>query len=170
MKYLCFTSIIKMRGVNPYILVTRDQAVKIKPDWKKPLPVLVQINGKPDSPWRINMMPAGDGRFYLYLNSAVRGTPHTRVDDKVAVKIKYDSDYKSGPQHPMQHWFSAALNKNPKAKKNWEALIPSRKKEILRYFAALKSQEAKDRNRARVLDVLSGKTGRFMARLWKNGK
>jgi hypothetical protein len=85
------------------------------------------------------------------------------------VKIKYDSDYKSGPQHPMQHWFSAALDKNSKAKKNWEALIPSRKKEILRYFAALKSQEAKDRNRARVLDVLSGKKGRFMARLWENG-
>lgn len=169
MKYLRFTSIIKIREVNPYILITRDQALKIKPDWKKPLPVLVQINGKPDAPWRINMMPAGDGRFYLYLHEAVRGASHTRAGDKVAVKIKFDDEYNSGPQHLMQHWFSAALDKNPKAKKNWEALIPSRKKEILRYFAALKSQEAKDRNRARALDVLSGKKGRFMARSWKDG-
>jgi hypothetical protein len=167
MKYLRFTSIIKMRGVNPYILVTRDQAVKIKPDWKKPLPVLVQINGKPGTPWRSNMMPAGSGRFYLH--GAVRGTSHARVGDEVAVRIKFDSEYKSGPQHPMQHWFSVALGKNPKAKKNWEALIPSRKKEILRYFAALKSQEAKNRNKARALDVLSGKKGRFMARSWKDG-
>jgi hypothetical protein len=68
MKYLRFTSIIKMRGVNPYILVTRDQAVRIKPHWEKPLPVLVQINGKPDSPWRINMMPAGMAAFiYIFM-------------------------------------------------------------------------------------------------------
>jgi hypothetical protein len=137
---------------------------------KKPLPVLVQINGKPDMPWRINMMPAGDGRFYLYLHGAVGGTSHARVGNTVAVKIGFDSDYKSGPQHPMQQWFSAALDKSPEARKNWEALIPSREKEMLRYFAALKSQEkARDRNSARALDVLSGKKGRFMARSWKDG-
>jgi uncharacterized protein YdeI (YjbR/CyaY-like superfamily) len=33
-------------------------------------------------------------------------------------------------------WFKAALEKNPRAKRNWEVLIPSRKKEILRSFMA----------------------------------
>jgi len=53
--------------------------------------------------------------------------------------------------------------------KNWEALIPSRKKEILRYFAPLKSPEARERNLERALYVLSGKKGRFMARAWNQG-
>jgi len=53
--------------------------------------------------------------------------------------------------------------------KNWEALIPSRKKEILRYFVRLKSLEARARNLERALHVLSGRKGRFMARAWDRG-
>ena len=45
--------------------------------------------------------------------------------------------------------------------KNWEALIPSRRKEILRYFARLKSKEARARNLDRALHVLSGRRGRL---------
>jgi hypothetical protein len=53
--------------------------------------------------------------------------------------------------------------------KNWQRLIPSRKKGILRYFAALKSPAARARNITRALFVLSGQEGRFMARDWRNG-
>jgi uncharacterized protein YdeI (YjbR/CyaY-like superfamily) len=70
----------------------------------------------------------------------------------------------------MPVWFRAALGKNSVARKNWEALIPSRKKEILRYFSALKSAETRERNLARALRVLSGKPERFMARSWSGGK
>jgi len=45
----------------------------------------------------------------------------------------------------------------------------SRKKEILRYFARLKSQEARARNLEKALYVLSGRKGRFMARAWDGG-
>jgi uncharacterized protein YdeI (YjbR/CyaY-like superfamily) len=72
--------------------------------------------------------------------------------------------------HPMPKWFESALERNLEAKKNWKALIPSRKKEILRYFSWLKSQEAIDRNIKKALHVLSGRSGRFMARSWKDGK
>ena len=51
-------------------------------------------------------------------------------------------------------------------KPDWRQPLPSRKKEILRYFSWLKSPEAKARNVARALQVLSGKGGRFMARSW----
>jgi hypothetical protein len=53
--------------------------------------------------------------------------------------------------------------------KNWTALIPSRKKEILRYFAGLGSPDARARNLARALQVLAGESGRFMGRVWRNG-
>jgi Domain of unknown function (DUF1905)/Bacteriocin-protection, YdeI or OmpD-Associated len=169
LKYLRFASIIRLRGANPFILITCGRAAEIKSGWKKPLPVLVKINGKPDQPWHINMMPSGDGRFYLYLHSAVRKSSGTKVGDKVNVSVRFDSEYSGGPQHSLPHKFRSALHVNLEAKRNWEALIPSRKKEILRYFAALKSQEALDRNVARAMNVLSGREGRFIGRSWKDG-
>jgi hypothetical protein len=66
-------------------------------------------------------------------------------------------------------WFEQALSANPQAMKNWMALSPGRKKEILRYFSRLNSPDARARNLARALHVLSGEAGRFMAREWKNG-
>src|ERR1700722_2789237 len=78
-----FTAVIKIRGVNPYILVSAVRANTVKPGWRKPIPVLVRINGKPDRQWRINLMPVGDGDFYLYLHGDVRRTSHASVGDRV---------------------------------------------------------------------------------------
>jgi hypothetical protein len=157
---------MKIRDGNPYILVAAAQAKSIKPGWRKPLPVLVRVNAKAAEPWRINMMPVGDGSFYLYLHGDVRRASGTKVGDRVEVELRFDAKYRNGPRHPMPAWFKAALRKNPQAKKNWDALIPSRKKEILRYFVRLKSPEARERNLERALHVLSGRKGRFMARAW----
>lgn len=167
---LRFRSVIQIRGINPYVHVDSKLADRIKADWRKPLPVLVRINGRPEEPWRINMMPTGDGAFYLYLHESVRRASGTKVGDCVTVHICFDPDYRSGPANPVPRWFSAALKKNPAATKAWEALIPSRKKEVLRYFAALKSAEARTRNLQRAIAALSGDEVRFMARTWKNGK
>jgi Bacteriocin-protection, YdeI or OmpD-Associated/Domain of unknown function (DUF1905) len=164
-----FTAVIKIRGVNPFILVSAFRANAIKPGWRKPLPVLVRINGKPENAWRINMMPAGDGSFYLYLHGEVRKASGTTVGDRVRVAIEFDARYRNGPQHPMPPWFRQALLGNPQARKNWQALIPSRKKEILRYFARLRSPDARARNLNKALQVLGGEMGRFMARAWKHG-
>src|SRR6266571_495110 len=161
--------VIKLRDPKPYILVTPAQAKSIRPGWRKPLPVLVRINGKPAVPWRINMMPIGNGSFYLYLRGDVRKASGTKVGDRVRVEVGFDARYRNGPQHPVPSGFKAALQKNPEAMKNWEALIPSRKKEILRYFARLKSPKARARNLERALHVLSGRNGRFMARAWDGG-
>jgi uncharacterized protein YdeI (YjbR/CyaY-like superfamily) len=120
MPLLYFTSTIEIRDGNPYVLVEKELAQKIKSDWKKPLPVLIQVNGE--------------------------------------------------PKKPLPDWFESALAQNETARKNWEALIPSRQKEILRYFSWLKSDEAKARNIEKALHVLSGGSGRFMARSWKDGR
>ena len=169
MASLHFSSKILIYNGNPYVHMSSARARKLQAGWRKPMPVLVQINKKPDIPWRINMMPIGDGSFYLYLHGDVRKASKTKVGDRVTVDVSFDSKYRSGPMHPMPTWFGKALDKNKMAKKNWDALIPSRQKEILRYFSWLKSQDAIDRNLKRAMGVLSGKPGRFMARLWKNG-
>jgi hypothetical protein len=161
-----FAAVIKVRGINPFILVSPSRVNAIKPGWRKPLPVLVRINAKPEDPWHTNMMPAGDGGFYLYLHGDIRKASGTAVGDRVRVEVDFDATYKNGPQHPMPRWFKQALAANPQAMKNWTALIPSRKKEVLRYFSRLTSLDARARNLAKALHVLSGETGRFMARAW----
>lgn len=170
MSGLRYIATIEINKINPYVLVIAKNAKTLKPGWKKPMPVLVQINGKPDDPWRINIMPVGNGDFYLYLHSDVRKESNTKVGDKVKVNIAFNSKYRNGPMHPVPLWFSNPLNKNIKAKEAWSNLIPSRKKEILRYFSQLKSDEARQRNVQKALLVLSGEKGRFMARSWKEGK
>jgi hypothetical protein len=115
-------------------------------------------------------MPAGDGSFFLYLDATVRKASGTKVGDTVRVALDFDADYRGGPTDPMPRWFSGALNRNPAAKKGWAALPPSRRKEILRYFARLKSEEARARNLEKALRVFSGGKARFMARAWSDGR
>jgi hypothetical protein len=166
MSSLTFSAVIQIFQANPYIYISPARAKKIKSDWKKPLPVTVRINGKPDDAWHINMMPIGKGDFYLYLHGDVRNAAGKDVGDKVIVEVAFDATYKSGPVHAMPPAFRAALKKNRAAQKAWDALIPSRQKEILRYLAMLKSKEAIARNIEKAMQVLSGKGGRFMARDW----
>jgi hypothetical protein len=166
MTFIRYTAVIKIRGINPYIAISAARAKTIKPHWRKPMPVLVRINGKPERPWHINMMPAGDSGFYLYLHGVVRKASGTQVGDRVQVEVGFDEKYRNGPMLPMPTWFKRALNKNRTAVANWQALIPSRKKEMVRHLARLKSPEARERNLRQALHVLSGNKGRFMARSW----
>ncbi|MBC8038071.1 MAG: DUF1905 domain-containing protein [Rhizobiales bacterium] len=169
MKPLRFQALMKIRDGNPYILVSRTRAVALKPGWRKPLPVLVRINGQPKAAWRINMMPVGKGSFYLYLHGIIRKASRTKVGDRISVEVGFDAAYRGGPMHPMPVWFRLPLNKNPKALAAWPTLIPSRQKEILRYLSCLKSPEARARNVERALRVLSGTKERYMARSWSEG-
>ena len=133
------------------------------------MPVLVKFNGTPDTPWRTNMMPVGDGEFYLYLHGGMRKAAHVKVDDVVSVALRFDDTYRNGPLHDSPEWFQEALAESPVATKNWTKLSPSRKKEVLRYFAALKSDQAKKRNLIQALRVLEGENDRFMGRDWSMG-
>jgi len=161
-----FRAKIELRGINPYVLVSAARARRIKADWKRPMPVLVQVNGKPEPAWPVNMMPAGDGSFYLYLDGGVRSASGTDVGDMVEVTVVFDDAYRSGPQHDMLPEFASRLDENPPAKARWDGLPPSLKKEVLRYLANLKSDAARQRNVERAIAVLAGAKERFLARDW----
>jgi hypothetical protein len=165
-----FTAVIEIRGVNPYVLVTKSHATRLKPGWRKPLPALVRINGKPREPHRINLMPVGDGHFYLYLNGVIRKAANAATGDSVLVWLDVDASYRNGPQHATPGWFREALKKNAQANKNWRALPPSRRKEVLRYFARLKSEQARARNLSRAMEALSRPKAHFMGRDWNQGR
>lgn len=170
MSALHFSSVIEIYNGNPYVLVTAEQAATLKEGWHKPMPVIIQINKQPNPPWHINMMPIGDGNFYLYLHGDVRRASRTKVGDTVAVSVRFDEAYKNGPQHPMPDWFRTPLHANKHALAAWEALPPSRQKEVLRYFSWLKSDDARQRNVDKAMRVLSGAKDRFMGRDWDKGR
>lgn len=65
--------------------------------------------------------------------------------------------------------FFLYLDVNPGSKSAWESLVPSRKKEVLRCFSALKSPDAREKNLVKVVRVLSGQTGRYMAGTREDG-
>jgi hypothetical protein len=167
---LTFSAEVQIVGVNPYVLVNDEQVQALKPGWRRPMPVLVKLNGAPDTPWRTNMMPVGGGEFYLYLHGGMRKAAHVKVDDEVSVTLRFDDTYRNGPLHDSPDWFQEALEVSPLAMENWNTLTPSRQKEVLRYFAALKSDLAKKRNLIQALRVLEGENDRFMGRDWSNGK
>jgi hypothetical protein len=168
---LRFRARIEINGINPYVPVRATQAARLKAGWRKPMPVRITVNGEPAAaPWRINMMPAGDGSFFLYLHEQVREASATNVGDVVSVTIEFDEAYRGGPADPVPRWFSAELRRNAAALKGWKALPPSRQKEIVRYLVRLKSPEAKTRNVEKALHVLAGGKARFMARAWSGGK
>lgn len=168
-KIQTFSAQIKIIGVNPYVTVSAVRSKTLKLGWRKPMPLVLRINGAKKM-WRTNMVPNGNGTFNLYLHGEMRKASKTKVGDRVEIEIAFDEEYKNGPMHPMPVWFRTALEKNQKAKRSWEKLIPSRQKEILRYFANLKSPEARERNLIRAMNALSGQEDRFMGRSWKEGK
>ena len=167
---LTFSAEIQIVGVNPYVLVNDEQAQALRSGWRRPMPVLVKLNDTPDTPWRTNMMPTGTGEFYLYLHGGMRKAAGVKVNDVVRVSVRFDDTYRNGPLHDSPEWFQEALQESPAALENWNKLAPSRKKEVLRYFAALRSDQAKKRNLLQALRVLEGENDRFMGRDWSKGK
>ena len=112
------------------------------------------------------MVPVGNGAFYLYLHGDVRRASMTTVGQRVAVEVAFDGAYRNGRMHRMPEWFRKPLARDSQAAA-WKRLTPSRKKEILRYLARLKSPEARARNVRRALAALSGGPERYMGRSWQ---
>lgn len=134
------------------------------------MPVLVKINGEPKVPWRTNMMGNGRGDFLLHLHGEMRAVSGTRVTKVVTIDLAFDETYRDALQHSVPELLPAALDGDGTTASSWAKLTPSRQKEILRYFAALKTSEAKDRDVERMVRIFGGDTGRFVGRDWCDGK
>jgi len=136
-----------------------------------PIPIRGKIN---DAPFQQSLVRyQGDWRLYVNIIMARAAKLHFSksiteiIGREATIEIEFEPH---PPTYEMVSFFKEALVKNPVAKANWEKLTPSRQKEILRYFSWLKSDEAKERNLKKVMQVLTGSEMRFMARTWKDGK
>ena len=151
-----FTADIKKIEINPYVRVPRavlsavfEQAGRSR----SPIPVKGTLGGKAFRQTLVRYR----GAWRLYLNTPMRRAAGVDVGDAVEVTLAFDSSDRTIPMNPALH---AALARTAGARAAFEALLPSRKKEINRYLNGLKTAEARSRAVTNVLSLLAGKKPR----------
>ncbi|HEY3858262.1 MAG TPA: YdeI/OmpD-associated family protein, partial [Gammaproteobacteria bacterium] len=92
------------------------------------------------------------GFWRVYLNGPMRKAIGKDVGDRVSVTLTHDPAPRRTPMRPA---FAKALKANKRAKACFEALAPSRRKEILRYLNNLKGAEAIERYIRSTISMLS---------------
>jgi len=114
------------------------------------------VNGKPYTQTLVRFQ----GTWRLYINLKMLKNSPKRVGEMIQVTIEYDPVERD---IPIPARFLAALEDSPIARRMFESLTPSRQKEIVRYLANLKSEEAVSRNVDKAIGFLAGKN-RFVGR------
>ncbi len=154
-----FRARIDIIGVNPYVSVPErtlravfEQAGKEK----GPVPVHGTIDGHAF----IQTLVKFSGEWRLYVNGPMLKVTKKGVGDTVILRIAFDPRDRSIAMHPA---LDTALKRSAKASSTFHGLSPSRKKEIMRYIAQLKSEEAVRRNVERAIAFLEGRQ-RFAGR------
>jgi hypothetical protein len=141
-----FSATIFKVGINPCV----DAPVRVSAALGITgyIPVKGTLNGHP---FRVGLVSLGNGRHRLYVNGLMRKAAGVDTGDKVTVVLDYDPPPR---ELPAPKKFKQALDANPKAKKVWEGLTPSRRKEILSHLNHLKQPESLERNITRTINHL----------------
>ena len=154
-----FSAEIDLIGINPFVFVPEEILAyvfkKAKKD-KGPIRIKGTINKKPYK--QTLMKYAGDWR--LYINTTMLKDSPKRIGETIKIDIDFDPEERSVEMHEK---LKTALEKNKSAKNAFECLPPSRRHEIVRYIANLKSEESIAKNVDKAIDFLTGK-GRFVGR------
>ena len=148
-----FKAKIDIIGINPFVLLPEEVLNGIFTQAKKdkgPIPVMGKIDGRDF----IQTLVKYKGAWRLYINGPMLKAANKNVGDTVSIKIEFDPEERKIVFHPK---LKAAINKNKKAKAVFESLAPSLQKEIIRYIANLKTEEAIDKNVKQAVQFLLGK-------------
>lgn len=154
-----FKAEIFIIGINPYVLLP-EATLKILFVQAGKTKGAIPIHGTLDGHPIIQHLVKYSGHWRLYLNGPMRRACGKDVGDRVSVRIAFDPRDRSIPMQPA---LEAALKKDAKARAVFDALAPSRRKEIVRYIDHLKSAEAVKKNVARAMAFLRGRE-RFAGR------
>ena len=94
------------------------------------------------------------GLWRLYINTTMLKNSPKRIGKTIEFTIEFDPSDRTIEPLPL---LLKTLNENPVAKKKFESLTPSLKKEIMRYIAALKTEESRTKNTEKAIQFLLGK-------------
>lgn len=154
-----FRALLQIIGINPYVSLpprVLTRIFKAAGKDKSPIRVKGRIN---DHPFQQNLVRYL-GEWRLYINTTMLPRSPKRIGESLQVEIGFDAVPAPVPEH---NGFTTALKKHPHANKVFGELPASRRKEIVRYIAALKSEKSIEANIARAIEFLEGR-GRFVGR------
>jgi uncharacterized protein YdeI (YjbR/CyaY-like superfamily) len=148
-----FKATINIIGINPFVFVPPKilQAIfKQAGRDKGPIPIKGTIN---ENAYRQTLVRYSN-EWRLYINTAMLKNSPKRIGEKVEVTVEVDTGNR---EIEMPAAFAKALKANKEAQLNFDQLTASRKKEILRYLANLKTKESLEKNIAKAIGFLMGK-------------
>lgn len=137
-----FHARIQLLGINPWVALPAralSELFRSAGRDKGPIPVRGLID---DIPFRQTLVKY-QGEWRLYLNTPVRRAAGKDVGDRVRVSVELDP---APRREPMPPELKRALAEQPELKAAFARLAPSRRKEIQRNLAKLKSESARARN------------------------
>lgn len=154
-----FIATLEIIGINPFVFVPDDillHVFKQAGKSKGSIPVTGTLNG---NVYRQTLVKYS-GAWRLYVNTSMLKNSPKRIGEKIEITITFDPESRliKTPEKFLQ-----ALQENKAALKVFESLSPSRKQEIIKYLANLKTEESLNRNIMRAINFLCGKesfTGR----------
>ncbi|MBS1490940.1 MAG: YdeI/OmpD-associated family protein [Bacteroidetes bacterium] len=157
MKKFFFDAVLDIIGINPFVFVPEKilQELFIQAGREKGyIPVCGRINKNEYTQTLVKY----SGAWRLYINSKMLHLSPKRIGEKIKVEISFDPRDRTIEPHPK---FVEALTNNPQAQKVYEGLLPWRQKELNRYIQLLRTNKGLDRNIARAIEYLLGKTSFF---------
>lgn len=154
-----FKATVEIIGINPFVFVPEEILLQIFKDAGKEkghIPICGMINDKPYTQTLLRY----SGHWRLYINTIMLPDSPKRIGEIVEVTIQFDGRDRTIKPHPK---LVKALRSNKQAKQVFDALSPSKQKEIVRYISSLKSEESIILNVERAIGFLLGKN-RFVGR------
>lgn len=154
-----FKAEIEIIGVNPFVYVPHDILHKILNDAEKGkgyIPIKGTINDKPYKQTLVKY----SGEWRLYINTSMLKNSPKRIGEVIDITLEFDPE--SRDIAPPEK-FIEVLNQNKEAKAVFDGLPASRRFEIVRYLAKLKTEEVREKNIQRAINFLLGNE-RFIGR------
>ena len=142
-------------GINPFVYVPVDILHFLFKDAgvsKGYIPIKGQVNGKDYQQTLLRY----DGEWRLYINTQMLPDSPKRIGEILVLSVAFDPAARDLAPHPE---LKQALLENEEAKMVFDHLIPSRRKEIIRYISQLKTAASRRRNIEKAIGFLLGKNG-----------
>lgn len=154
-----FTAILEIIGINPFVFVPEpilQEIFRQAGKEKGHIPVKGLVNGKAYKQTLVRY----SGEWRLYINTSMLKNSPKRIGESLEISISLDSESR---EITAPETFLKALAENTEAQTVFEGLPASRRLEIVRYLARLKSEEALERNTKKAIQFLLGNE-RFVGR------
>lgn len=144
---------IDIIGINPFVFVPEKILKQIFSQAGKDkgaIPIKGTVNEKPFKQTLLRY----SGEWRLYINTTMLRNSPKRIGELIEITVEHDAE--SREIAPPEK-FVRALSASKNAKEVFDRLSASRKTEIIRYLARLKTEEILDKNISRAINFLLGK-------------